>query len=403
MLKTGSRTVIILFAVFALSTCIDPYYPELKGYESLLVVDGLITDENSSYSIQISRTIGEQDAATETVSNATVYITDDSNNTFLLKNNGSGIYKSDSLNFRGSAGRKYTLHISTGNGNRYESDQCIMQQVPDIDSVYFARDQELVNNGTESQIGARIYLNTKAGDASQFYRWSFVETWKFKLPTAKKYDYINSKTIIPVTNIKQFCWKSRKSNEILIHAANSGQNDHIGKQPIFFISTDKSDRLMIEYSILVNQYSISKKEYDFWDNLKRIDESGGDIFASQPFSVLSNMHNINDPKERVLGYFQVSALKQKRIFITAYQAYKMNLPFYHYSECARIEDGPDISGMTLDDIYIMYCINSDYSFIEPEYDPDTGQLYRLIFTRPECANCELTGTSAKPVFWKDLY
>jgi hypothetical protein len=401
MLKAGPRSVIILFAFFALCTCIDPYYPKLKGFDPLLVVDGLITDDNSSYKVKLSRTYQEQNAASEIVSDARVYITDDDKNISLLENQGNGIYKSDSLNFRGIAGKKYTLHILTGNGNEYMSDQCIMRPVPDIDSVYFARDQEFVNNFTGSLTGARIYLDSKMGDADQYFRWGFDETWKFKLPTVKKYDYINSKTIIAVKNIKQFCWKSRKSDEILIHPANQGQNISIRKQPIFFISTDKSDRLTIEYSIMVSQYSVSKKEYDFWESMKRSNESGEDIFASQPFSVLSNIHNINDPKERVLGYFQVSAVKQKRIFITASQAFRMNLPFYHYSECTRIENGPDISGMSFDDIYIMYCVNSDYSFIEPEYDPDTGQLYRLVFARPECADCELTGTSKKPDFWND--
>jgi hypothetical protein len=401
MIKAWSGSVIALIAFLALCTCIEPYYPKLKGYESLLVVDALITDANTSYTIKLSRTIQEQNGTSDMVSDATVYLTDDKQNNSYFKNHGGGFYKSDSLNFRTSVGRKYTLHILTGDGNEYESDQCLMQSVPDIDSVYYARDQDIENNGTESLIGARIYLDSKTGDADQYFRWSFVETWKFRLPTSKKYDYIDVKTIIPVTNIKQYCWKSRKSDAILIHPANSGSNEHFGKQPIFFIATDKSDRLMIKYSILVNQYSISKKEYDFWDNMKRTDESGSDIFASQPISVLSNIHNINDPKERVLGYFQVSALKQKRIFITVNALYRLNLTYYHYPECKRIEDGPEISKMKFDDIYTMYCINSDYSFIEPEYNPETGQLQFLVFARPECANCELTGTSIKPDFWID--
>ena len=59
--------------------------------------------------------------------------------------------------------------------------------------------------------------------------------------------------------------------------------------------------------------------------------------------------------------------------------------------------------MKFDDIYAMYCINSDYSFIEPEYNSETGKLEFLVFARPECANCELTGTSTKPDFWIDPY
>ena len=69
---------------------------------------------------------------------------------------------------------------------------------------------------------------------------------------------------------------------------------------------------MLQYSILVKQYSISKSEFDFWDNLKKINDKSGDIFEYQPYPVNSNIHNVNNTKDRVLGYFQVSAVKQKR-------------------------------------------------------------------------------------------
>jgi hypothetical protein len=36
------------------------------------------------------------------------------------------------------------------------------------------------------------------------------------------------------------------------------------------------------------------------------------------------------------------------------------------------------------------------------YDPETFMLDKLVFAKPECANCELTGTSAKPDFWIDM-
>ena len=165
---------------------------------------------------------------------------------------------------------------------------------------------------------------------------------------------------------------------------------------------------MSEYSILVKQYCISKDEYDFWDNLKQVNESGSDIFAKQPFPVISNIHNINNPKERVLGFFQVSAVKQKRMFIPFSAIIRLHLPFFHSDMCERIEKSPAEYStpfgppVTFDDLYSLFCITSDYSFIEPMYDPETFILDKLVFAKPECANCELTGTSAKPEFWLDL-
>jgi hypothetical protein len=163
----------------------------------------------------------------------------------------------------------------------------------------------------------------------------------------------------------------------------------------------------MQYSILIRQYSISKKEYDYWDNLKRINESGDDLFATQPFPVISNIHNINDPLEQILGYFQVSAVKEKRKDIPFSDVVDLGLPVYTYP-CERIEMAPEdyprspySPPLTWDDLYEMYCITSDYYFVEPKYKGTSGQLDKLVFARPECANCELTGTFSKPDFWID--
>ncbi len=409
MLRMWPKSVITLVVVFMLYTCIDPYTPKLAGYESLLVVDGLITDANTSYTVNVSRTFQEQNANPLTVSDASVYISDDEENKSYLNNMGNGRYKTDSIEFIGIVGRTYILHVLTKEGNEYESEPCLMQSVPDIDSIYFAKDQELINNGTETQEGVMIYLDSKGSDNNQYYRWAFEETWKFKVPYPKKFNYIDSVTFVPVADVKDYCWKSRKSDGIIIHSIYSGQSSRLEKQPIFFIASDKSDRLLLQYNILVSQYSISKKEYDFWNNLKQVNESEGDIFAKQPFTVISNIHNINNPEERVLGYFQVSAVKQKRKDLPFSQSVTMNLPFYDYS-CERFEkepldysNGPGAPPPTWDYLYSLFCVTSDYYFVEPRYFPGTFVLEKMVFTRPECANCELAGTHNKPDFWVDLY
>jgi len=407
MLKLRLKSVVTLVAVFTLCTCIDPYTPRLTGYDSLLVVEGLITDEITSSTVKLSQTFQEQNSSTSGISDATVFISDDKGNISYMINNGGGIYKTDSLEFKGIVGRTYILHINTREGIDYESEPCFMQSVPNIDSIYYEKDEELVNNETESEEGLRIYFDSEEGDENQSYRWTFEETWKFRVPNPKQFDYMDEKNIIPVSNVKDFCWKSKKSDGILIHSIYAGHSTRIKKEPIFFIAAGKSDRLLVEYSILIKQYSISKKEYDFWNNLRQANESGGDIFAKQPYTVISNIHNINNANERVLGYFQVSSVKQKRKDITFNDLVGLDLPFYHYP-CTRIEKepkdymwgfGPPI---TWDDLYSMFCVNSDYYFIEPKYIQGTKELVKLVFTRPECADCELTGTTTMPDFWKDL-
>jgi hypothetical protein len=407
MLRRKIKSIISLFIIVALCTCIDPYTPKLTTYQSFLVVEGLITDENASYSVKLSRTMQNENSIPESVSNATLFITDEIGNKSILKNTGNGLYKTDSTLFTGAVGETYTLHISTENGNEYISEPCLMLPVPGIDSIYYEKDKEYTSNQSEIQEGLRLYLDSKEGDEiNRYFRWEFEETWKFRVPMPKRYNYIDSATILPVDVVNEFCWKQQKSSEILVKSFSPGQPHVIKKEPLYFIESDKSDRLTIQYSILVKQYSMSKKESDFWDNLKQVNEGGGNIFDPQPFPVISNIYNVNNPADRVLGYFQVSAVKQRRKYITFSEIMGLNLPFFQ-PDCKRIEYSPDDwpggwgPPMTWAGVYRMFD-NTRYAFIEPLYVSGTNTLKELVFTSPVCANCELTGTSKKPDFWIDL-
>jgi hypothetical protein len=403
MLKAGLRSGIILFSLFLICTCIDPYKPTLKGYENLLVVDALITDLNTSNTVKLTRTLLDQNGIAPTIDDAIVFVTDDVGSSTNFINKGNGIYQSDSLEFKGAVGRTYSLHIITNDGNEYESDPCPMFPVADIDSIYYEADQEVVNNGTQLENGLSIYLDSKGGNENSYYRWDFEETWKYKIPYPSRFKYIDDKTILPLKDVKEFCWKIRKSGQISIRAAQTGD---ILKKPVTFIASDKSDRLTLEYSILVSQYSISDKEYIFWEDLTKVNESGSDIFASLPFQVISNIHNKKNPRENVPGYFSVSAVRQKRIFIPFSVIVNMGLPYYHYP-CERTEHDrlfgyPVPTVYTWDQVYSVFCITSTYAFVEPKYFIGTTDIDKLVFTSKECSNCELTGTSRKPDFWVDL-
>jgi hypothetical protein len=406
MLKKGSGTIISLITLLLLTTCIEPYTPNLDGYESFLVVDGLITDEDVSHSVKLSKSLQENTVPVK-VTDANVFITDDAGNSFSLDHTGDGIYKTDKTQFKATIGRTYTLNISTSNGEVYKSDPCTMQDVPDIDSIYFEKEEKLVNNGTENNLGIQIYLKSGEGDDSGYYRWAYEETWKFKVPTPSKSIYYSEYQILMNPEVREYCWKTRSSDEILINRIYAGESKRIEKMPVTFIASDKSDRLLLQYSILVRQFSISQKEYEFWYNLTKVNEIGGDIFAAQPYSVPGNIRCVDNPDKRALGYFQVSAVRQKRKEIPFSKIVGLNLPYYHYP-CKRIEDSPNIPPwvaftppMTWDDLHYMYT-TSGYSFVEPKYVQGTLVLDRLVFTKPECADCALTGSTVKPDFWIDM-
>ncbi len=405
------KSFIFLLTVILLTTCIDPYIPELSEYDPMLVVEGLITNENKSYKIKLSWTYRKLNRGPIMVPDATVSIFDENGKVTKFINNHNGVYSSDSTQFIGKTGSTYTLNIHTRDGKEYKSDFCEMLPVSKIDTIYFEKNMGFTGSQSEIHQGISIYIGFEPGvESTGNFRWEYEETWKYSLPNPKRFDYISESEILPVKDWQQFCWKKQNSSEVLINSYLPDQMNLSRNQPICFIASDLSDRLSVQYSILAKQYSISYKEYEFWRKLKKVSESGGDIFGFQPFPVTGNIHNVSNPEETVLGYFQVSAVTQKRKYITFRESIiELNLPLYRgWYYCSRIEASPEEYAAThgktptFDELYRMWTHGTNYNFIEPVYDPP-GKLSKLVFSQIPCSVCQSSSNIKKPDYWVDLY
>jgi hypothetical protein len=394
------RKPLILSLLFAtLITCIDPFNPNLKGTTSILIVDALLTNENRSYAFKLSWTSQNQNTKPVMAAGATVSLSDKEGAITNLTEVTPGVYKSDSLQFLGRIGNSYVLKIKTTDGNEYESDTCTMSPVQPIDNIYFNKDQEFINNGSEILDGIRIFIDSENEGDGKYVRWVYEEWWKFSVPEPKRFEYINKDDIRQVEQIKQVCYAYNGSDEISIKSTAFAGTNRIVKQPILFVASDQSDRLLVRYYVEIKQLSLSKTEFEFWDHMREINEGGVDIFEKQPFSVPSNIHNKGNPSELVLGYFQVSAVEPISIYITPDDIADLSLPPYEY-QCDRVEKGPDDypgARMTFDMIYASYT-GGVYQFIEPIYDL-RWNLIKLAFARNYCAICTNNGSLTAPDFW----
>ncbi len=410
MLKTFGKIPVFLFCIFILTTCIDPYYPELRKYQSLLVVEGLVTDANTPATLRLTRTFQSVDSIPEVISDALVYITDENDIRTDLYYAGDGMYKTNiSSGFKGQTGKVYTLHIETNEGEKYQSESCTMLPVPGIDSIYFTREETIDYITGDNLTGIKICLDSeKNWEDEGFLRWEYEETWKFKLPSPQKFIYISDTQIYEISNVREYCWKTIKSSEIHVNTILPGINS-IQNEPLLFIPSDLSDRFTIQYSIVARQYSISSKEYSFWNNLKQVNETGGDIFDTQPYPVISNIYNIDNPEEKVLGYFKASAVREKRIFILPDDLRALDIPEYKYPCYEFIvspENYPPTSSMgeppTWNEINEMFMAAGGFVFVRPIYIGLTKMISKLVFASEECSDCARSGSITPPDFWIDL-
>ncbi len=393
----GRRSLILfIFFFLILITCVDPYNPKLDKYQSLLVVDAILTDNDEPAYVKLSITSDIPDDEPPIVPGAQVTITDNLGNSTSLKETSGGIYVSEGKTPLGVAGRIYTLKIRTTEGKEFESEPCLLDNPGEIDTLYYEKDSQITKNG-EVLGGIMVYLDSKGPAGSKYFRWSYEEWWKFNIPYPVTHQYIDENHIpaIPIKNVT--CYKHRKSDEVIIQSGETDVHAEFVKKPIFFIASEKSDRLLLQYYVQVSQYSITEKEYEFWRQMKEISESGGDIFDRQPYQIMTNIHCLSNPGEMVLGYFQVSSVIKKRICIKGSDIEEMGLNPYQYM-CDVVIKGPQDylseKPVTFDRIYKNFTAQN-YNFIAPEEG-------RLMFVDKYCSDCAMSGSTEKPEFWVDL-
>ena len=367
---TQKRHILFLLILLLLSSCITQFVPKIEEEKELLVVQGLITDQYETDTIKLSKSLplGEISAA-RPLSGCIVTISDNFGNLVSLSESAPGTYLTPS-SFFGIIGRSYTLHVKTNSasGNlSYESYPMEMVPVPPIDSLYYEKIVVEKPEGFFKGVDAcQIKLDTHdPQNKCKFYRWDFSETWEFRL----LFDVPND-----------------KSHSINIKSTAAFDEASIKSYPINYI-TNVTDRLRTEYSILVNQYSLNEDEYIYWEKIQNIAVQVGGLYDIIPASVPSNLTCVENPADKVLGYFSVSAKSSKRIFIKDKFAGIID----RYNRC--ITDtvySPYFPGVNVTAWILFSHLLSipQVSFYE-------------ITTNEGCADCTLRGTKIKPDFWTD--
>ena len=362
--------LILLFTLFS-KNCIVPYEPDPVENEEAIIVSGIITDQPGINTIRLTTSFPvSQLASVKPLQGCTVWISDEMGRIDTLKEIIRGTYATDSVTFRGQVGKIYTLHIRTNKakGNlSFESYPMEMIAVPEIDSIYYEKRDYMLNNMQVE--GCDIYLD--AHDISgtcNFYRWEFSETWEFHLPFDVKY---------------KICWFNENSKGILIQNSAVLENGTVEGFPLHSI-INPVDRLKIKYSMLIKQYSLNEDEYLYWDRVRNISEQVGSLYDLIPAAIPNNIYCIENPDEKILGYFSVSATTSKRIFIK--DNFKGQNGLY--------------AGCISDTLYEGDVIEESYWVL---FDRSiNGQLpYKVITYDSVCVDCRFRGTDIKPSFWDD--
>jgi hypothetical protein len=365
--------IILISLLLVINNCIVPYKPETTENEELLIVEGLITDQHEINTIKLHMSVPLWKVSNEKpLKGCMVWISDDMGKVDSLKEVSIGTYVTNIATFQGKTGRKYILHINTPEayrGHSYESLPMEMKPVPPIDSIYY--EKKVYVTYPQPVDGCQIYLDTHdPSNSCKYYRWNYSETWEFHLPYY-------------VTN--RVCWLSNNSDGIFLKNTDVLGENKISRYPLYSI-TDPVDRLSVKYSILVNQYSLNEDEYHYWESLKNMSDQVGGLYGIIPSAISSNVFCLEKPEEKVLGYFSVSAMSTKRLFIKDNFRSIYNL----YYDC--ISDTVAGTGVIPGLNSAVWIIIDNSNQVPP---------IRYLTNKIGCADCRARGTTTMPAFWND--
>lgn len=400
---------IILLAVFG---CTTPYaYQASTGYEDVIVIEATITNENKTQEIKVSRSYKLDEKTPKFETEAVVYVTDDLGAKFEFEQ-GDDSYVSRTP-FQASAGRQYQLHILTKDGRTYVSSAETLPQQTEIESV------TATSKTKDGQLGVEIAVNsTDPTNQSKYYRYTYDETtlivaprWYYQKAVPKFFGAgsVPKGQVVFETRTEEarICYLSTSSNELILTSTSNLSEDKVVNFPVRFIPiTDPVIRN--RYSILVKQYVQSLAAHTFFETLNEISNSGSILSQTQPGFFYGNIKSLDNPGEKVIGFFDVSSYSEKRIFFNFYDMFSGEpLPKYQY-------DCPSIIPPELNNVYYFnYCFNPNPDF-ECQgdlildllqsglkvYFPTESRTSFILYDTP-CGDCTSFSSNIKPSFWID--
>jgi len=386
-MKSMNRKILMLVSVVLLSSCIERYFPGTElNFKSQLVIDGTITTGKSEQEIMISQSSPTGDPKFTSVSGCKVSVEDSKGIIFpFLESKNGGHYLGNIDEAFLVPGERFRLHVRTFKGIEYISSYEEMLPCPEVNNVYYELQTKQTEDPEITENGLQFFIDFKGNDNfGHFYRWQLTETYEYhsRWPLDKWLDKDGMHDLEEPDYSNFVCYKTDKLKSIFVLSTDGFSQNTYSKYKLHFVK-DQTQQLEYKYSLLINQYSLTEKAYNYWENLRKNNQETVDLFGKQPANVKGNIHSVNDTTDVALGYFGVSSLQSKRIMVYPIHG----LSFDQALQCkAWIIDGPLPAERPL--------------YFVPDFDAEFKSYTGI--GAAECIFCKLLGgTTEKPTYWDE--
>ncbi|MEN8229532.1 MAG: DUF4249 domain-containing protein [Bacteroidota bacterium] len=309
----------ILFSILLslISGCIERYYPSGEEIQTgTLVVVAHLTNVPGVQSIHLTRSSTLEIPKYDPVSGCYVEVERSDGLVREFEESRPGEYSSFLDESFLTTGSEYRLVFVTPDGSQYESEFEKLHPAPDINAVYFTREDRPTADPEKIEEGIQFYIDFDIEkDSGRYLRWQLIETYEMHNPdylSTSVYDVDRRFKDIPDSMAWRSCWITLEIPEIFTLDLGSVAGSNYKQMPLNFVSSE-TQRLHHRYSLLVRQLSLSKTAFWYWDELGKNLQSKGGLFDTQPSLTPSNICNLDNEDEMIIGYFSISGVSEKRL------------------------------------------------------------------------------------------
>jgi len=356
--------ILILLIGLPFVSCTEIYVPQVDPNREALVVEGLITDGVGPFHITLSKSRPYNSDSTlksAYVSDAVLSVTDSENQTFDLTYQSNGRYWLPDT-FRAVAGRSYVLHITTSDGEQYESNPQTLFAPETIDTMYtisVTKDYLNAYNQLKSADGFDIrvdlFKNATAANPKPLCRFESNVVVQYQF-TQEKFDPTNPAGEDWYWFI--FGWNTFNLNETtnITDERSKSSSAEIKDHLICFLPKDPGAYGINTYTTMSSfmyfrykQYTINEDTYQFYQEANKQLSASGKMFDPITSQLYGNMNCTSNPTKLALGLFEVSSVRQAAYIIrrSAVMApYTDNIPtvggaYYKVYKDGRETDDPE--------------------------------------------------------------
>ena len=324
-----------LVLLFVWNGCLDEIdFARADAIDEAIAIQGKIVKGSPSFVRVTIRGVFNFTDVPRLLDARDVTVEDENGNKLELTTRQDGVFfleiPDDHPTFKVEYGMSYRINVSTFDNREFQSEFEELFPGPQPESLVAERTElEVQDNNGNSRIFDQLTYSINTPLAPPTFSENARLLWE--LETTFQF------TDTPESYGRRACFPTRIEEEsktcyifgspITNYIALDGTELSVDRLDEFnLISTGLNSQYAEGFYLTVLQQSLSPTAFAYWSQVGDVVNRTGDIFQAPAGKVITNISNVNDPKEDVFGFFYATEEFTERVFVSPEMAGNPPLP-----------------------------------------------------------------------------